>query len=257
MAESKISVVIVDEDDEGRRAIRELLKATPDTEILSEIPEGREAARLLVELDPELVFMSLDLGDGDAFGILEEVGDSEGVPVVVLTSREDASASRAFDTTAVDMILKPVAEQAFARALDRARARLRSVGSGPFEDFAAEATRGPEGDDYRRRLMVKDRDAFRFVSVEQVIWIEAEGNYARIHGENGTHLIRATLTDLANSLDPRQFMRVHRGSVVNLDRVESIIPSGTSDYRIILKSGKQLNVGRSFRDRLLGREDTV
>lgn len=256
MAESTISVVIVDDDDDSRRAIRELLKETKDTEILSEIPEGREAARLLVELDPELVFMALDLTDRDPYDILAEVGDSEGVPVVILTSREDASAMRAFATTAVDFIRKPVTEQAFARALDRARSRLKRVGAATDEDSAAGANRGLNGD-YRRRLMVKDRDAFRFVAVEEVVWIEAEGNYARIHDKDGTHLIRATLTDLASSLDPKQFMRVHRGSVVNLDQIESIIPSGTSDYRVILKSGKQLNVGRSYRDRLLGRDEGV
>lgn len=253
MANSSIRTVIVDPDGDSRHVIRELLKQAEDTEIASEIPDGKEASRLLVDLDPDLIIMDLQLPDADPFEILADLGDAEGLPVVILISEDDASALRAFDTTAVDFVRKPVKEAAFSRALSRARAKLNHAGGVGRADDGQDVDE-PEGG-YRSRLLVKERDSYHFVAVEQIRWIEAEGNYARIHSQNGTHLIRSTLTDLAASLDPRQFMRVHRGSVVNLDRIESITPSGTSDYRIILEGGAKLNVGRSFRDRLLGRED--
>lgn len=248
-----IRTAVVDDERSARRAVALQLQALDGVEVVGEADGGAAAVRLIREADPDVVFLDVQMPDLDGFGVLEALAPAE-LPHVVFVTAHDEFAIRAFDVNAVDYLLKPVDDRKLRRALDRVREHTEP-GAPPGLRRLMEYVRGQDGPDrYRTRILVKEKGEYAFVSVDEIQWIEAEGNYARLHTGRGTHLIRASLTGLDDELDPSVFLRVHRGAIVNLDRVRSIQPYGGADYNVILESGKTVRVGRTYRDRLLQRE---
>jgi two-component system LytT family response regulator len=259
---SKIRTLIVDDEPLARSGVRLLLRRHEDVEVVGECGDGYEAVEAIQDLQPELLFLDVQMPGLDGFGVLEAVG-SERVPAVVFVTAYDQYALRAFRVHAVDYLLKPVEKKPFQEALDRARSRiaggrddevrrrlvalLQEYRPAPEEPLGGPATPGR----FLQRLMVKEHGRVFFLKTEAIDWFEAADNYIRIHTGGKTHLIRGTMTELEQRLDPERFVRIHRRTIVNLERIRVIHPYFKGEYMVVLTTGAELKLSRGYRDRVL------
>jgi two-component system LytT family response regulator len=243
-----IHAVVGDDEPLARERIRILLSREPDVEIVRECCDGREVLKALEELTPDLLFLDVAMPELDGFGVLNSIHAPE--PVVIFTTAYDTYAIRAFDANALDYLLKPFDEGRFRKALARAREHLktrRKVESG-------EAIGITKNQDLKRRTM--DRLVFKsggrilFIQTDEIDWVEAAGNYVNVHVGKESHLLRETMTTFESKLDPQRFLRIHRSIIVNSDRIREVQSCTGSEYVVILRNGKELSLGRTYRDRI-------
>jgi len=257
-----IRVALVDDEPVAREGLRMWLAREPDVEIAGEAGTPREAIALVLRERPDLLFLDVQMPDADGFSVLEAVS-REHLPEVVFVTAHERHALRAFDVSALDFLLKPVREERFRAALEKARreldrgearegpARLSALldrvrGSGaPGEAGSMDGPRRIE------RFAVRARDRFIIVPAAEVEWIAAAGNYAELHLPGGTHLVRATLAELEEGLDPARFARVHRSSLVRLDCLREVIPATHGDYDLVLASGAVIKLSRRYAGRVM------
>jgi two-component system LytT family response regulator len=260
-------VVIVDDEAFARQRLRRLLGEQPDIEIVGEASNGREAVTLITTHNPDVVLLDVQMPRVDGFGVLRALDGP--APLVIFVTAFDEHAVAAFNVHAFDYILKPVDPSRFAEAIERARTQITRTTAADrhaklvaFLDASAagvsretaeiadlpNGARGPID-----RLLVKDDGRMYFVPVSEIDWIEAYGNYARVHTGAHTHLIRETMATLERALDVRRFARIHRSTIVNLDRVKQMDLWGSGDYMVRLADGTQLKLSRWYRDRLEAR----
>lgn len=256
-----IRIVIVEDEPVATDRLRRLLKKEPDLEIVGEASSGAEALRKLKAEDPDLVFLDIHLPDMDAFDIIEAIGPGK-MPHVVFVTAYEKHAIRAFEVHAVDYVLKPYDAERLRAAVQSVRQRIQLESSTQrnrrFESVLTllheEGLGFRSGRSSARRLIVKSQGKIRFVDAEEIDWIEAAGNYIRLHLADGpTALVRATMTKVEERLDPDRFVRIHRSAAVNLDRVDEIRHWSSGEYIVRLKDGTELKLTRSYRDRLLGK----
>ena len=265
-----LRVVIVDDEAFARQRLRRLLGEQHDIEIVGEASNGREAVALITTHDPDVVLLDVQMPRVDGFGVLRALDGP--APLVIFVTAFDEHAVAAFNVHAFDYILKPVDPTRFAEAIDRARAEVarttaaerhaklvsfldesRGAAAREGAEPAAEPNVGPGGRRPVDRLLVKEEGRMYFVPVDEIDWIEAYGNYARLHTGPNTHLIRETMATLERALDVRRFARIHRSTIVNLDRVKQMDLWGSGDYMVRLADGTQLKLSRWYRDRLEAR----
>lgn len=257
-------VLIVDDEPLARRGVRVCLAAAPDVTILGECADAPAAIEAITELAPDLVFLDVQMPGLGGFDVLAGVPPERWPLVVFLTAHEEY-AVRAFDAHALDYLLKPVDDDRFALALDRARQRLAERSAGDVlgrvsallreRGLAAAAPAGERpaagGGGFLQRFAVKTGSRTEFIPAEEVSWLEAEGDYVCLHAAAGrTHLIRATLNDLEQHLDPARFVRVHRSTIVAAARVREIHTLSSRDYLLRLTDGTELRMSRNYRERL-------
>jgi two-component system LytT family response regulator len=245
----KIRTLIVDDEPWARKRIAALIRREGDIELLGQCCGGAEAISKIVELAPDLVFLDVQMPEVDGFDVVEAVGP-ERMPLVIFATAYEKYALKAFDANALDYLLKPFDEDRFQKALDRARLHL-SLG----EATAIPSLRGLlESLDRNRRglrrLVVKSGSRSIFLKTTEIDWFEASGNYVSLHVGKDEHLIRDTINSLETKLDADQFVRIHRSTIVNLDRIRELQPWFRGEQVMVLKDGTQLNVGRAFRHRL-------
>jgi two-component system LytT family response regulator len=251
-----IRVAIVDDEPVAREGLRLWLSREDDLELAGEAGSPREAVALVLRERPDLLFLDVQMPEGDGFDVLESIA-GEHLPEVVFVTAHERHALRAFDLAAVDFLLKPVREERFRLALDRARRELSrgAEREGPRRLSAlldhVRAGEGPGASPYLARFAVRTRDRFVIVPASDVRWIGAAGNYAELSVDGGTHLVRATIAELERRLDPSRFARIHRATLVSLDRVREVIPASHGDFDVVLDDGTKLKLSRRFRDRLL------
>jgi two-component system, LytTR family, response regulator len=247
-----IRVLIVDDEPLARDCVRLALDGFDDCEVVGECPDGDSAVGAIRSLDPDLVFLDVQMPGMDAFGVIEEVGVAA-MPAIVFVTAFDRHAIRAFEIHAVDYVLKPFDDDRFGEAVRQALERLRAERADALT-ARLKALLGARTEETKtlRRLAVRDRDRIKYIAVDDVDWFEAEGNYVRIHRGAQTHLIRNTLSGLIERLDPSRFVRIHRSTIVNVDRVAEVQPWAGGDYIAILHDRKKLKVSRKYRDALLG-----
>lgn len=247
-----IRTIVVDDEPLSRDSIRLALGRERDIEIVAECGSGGEAVQAIGELRPDLVFLDVQMPDADGFEVIDAVG-AERMPAVVFVTAYDVHALRAFDVHAVDYLLKPFEDARLSEAVARARARLSTDGRDIAGRLAAllETVQRSRGERYAGRIMVKRDDRIRFLRTEWVDYIEAAGNKVRLHVGSEIYEIRSTLGGLAKRLDPAQFIRIHRSTVVNLDRVKEVQPWFGGDYLAILVDDTQLKVSRGYKAALL------
>ena len=254
MTGAPLRVVIVDDEPIARDAMRLALQRAGGVEIVAECADGDRAVRAIASLDPDLVFLDIQLPGLDGFDVIERVGIGRMPPVVFVTAY-DEHAVRAFEVHAMDYVLKPFDDARFAEVLDHARTRLSEDRHGAVAQALSALLReggpAPRGGDHARRILVEEDERLRFVPVEAIVYLEADGNYVRIETASGHHRIRATLTGLLADLDPRRFVRIHRSKVVNVDHIREVQPWVAGDYVAILRDGRQLRVSRRYRRSLL------
>ena len=246
----RIRALIVDDEPLARDRIRDLLDRDPEVAVMADCRDGQEAIAAIREHAPDLVFLDVQMPEKSGFDVITEVG-VERLPVIVFVTAHDDYALRAFEVAALDYLLKPFDADRFAKTLGRAKAQIRSRQPDEFQQRVLSMMEGlraaPRG---LERLIVKTGGQLVFLKTEEVDWIQAEGNYVRLHVGGVSHLVRETIQSLDDGLDPRRFLRIHRSTIVNLDRVREIQPLVHGEYRVVLTDGTKLTLSRGYRDRL-------
>lgn len=246
-----IRALIVEDEPLARERLRMLLADEPDVEIVGECADGRRAVSAIRALDPDLVFLDIQLPELDGFGVVEEVGP-ERMPVVVFVTAYDQHAMRAFDVYALDYLLKPYKRERLRRAVERARALLRGgKGGGLSEQLLSLLESVRPGPRPVERLLIRSPGRVYFIRAGEIDWVEAEGNYVRIHAGKETHFLRDTLGGMEARLDPHKFVRIHRSVVVNVESIQELQPLFSGDYTVILHDGRRLTLSRGHKEKLL------
>lgn len=237
-----LGVVIVDDDPLGRQRVRDLLAARRDVNVAAECANPSEAVAAIASLRPDILFLDVEMPRGSGLSVLEAF-DDDVRPATVLVTAHEQYAIRAFALQAVDYLLKPFEPSRFDRSLERARAYViaRSVARARLTQ-----TRRPVAE----RFAVRTNGAVSFVRAVDVDWIETAGNYVRLHLGREAHLVRETMSSIEEHLDPRRFVRTHRSSLVNVDRIRGLVPSIGREYLIVLRDGTQVKLGPQYRENL-------
>lgn len=242
-------VLIVDDERLSRRRVRRLLSLEPDCEVLGECANGMEAVEAMKTVRPDIVFLDVQMPEMDGFDVARTVAAAR--PVVIFTSAYDEYALRAFEVQAFDYLLKPFDGRRFRESLQRARFRVEC------DRFGLQDRRLPEPAPAPRpvpdRIAVRNNGRVVFVKLTDIDWIEAADNYVCLHCGRETHVVRETMNELEARLNPAQFLRVHRSSIVNLDRVRELQPWFRGDYRIVLRDGTELTLTKNHREKLESR----
>lgn len=244
-----IRTLIVDDEPLARDKLRAFLARHPEFALAGEAGDGLEAARLIDELHPDLVLLDIQMPELDGFEVLAAV-ETEPLPYIVFVTAFDHYAVQAFEVGAVDYLLKPVAPDRFTQALERVRQQLGKAGNDLADRLARALEQMAPSRPRVERFLVKQQGRSRFIPATDVEWIEAAGNYLKLHLGADVHLVRATMKEIEARLDPARFARVHRTSIVNLDRIQYLEPWSHGDQVIVLKSGHKLMLSRRYRDRL-------
>lgn len=248
--DAKIRAVIIDDEPLARKFIRNLLKGDRSVEIVGECGNGREAVSLITEREPDLVFLDVQMPEMDGFSVLQAVG-LERLPQIIFTTAYDDYAIRAFEVRALDYILKPFTRERFEQTVARAKERISPT---KLEYVAGRALALLEQiearSSYLERLAVKRDDRVLLIKVDGIDWFEAEDNYVRLHVGNTSYTIRGVLNELENQLDPKQFLRIHRRAIVNIDCIKELICWFNREYRVVLHDGTELTMSRSYRRKL-------
>ncbi len=250
----RFRTVIVDDEPLALDLLRMLLAVHEDIEIVAECQNGREAIACLQSSPVDLLFLDVQMPKIDGFGVIEALGLSHLPPTIFVTAYHEY-AVRAFDIHAVDYLTKPVEPERLATALARVRKKAASEAALlTREQLAAvlkELRTGEEPKSYVDRLLVKDGEKEILLPVERIEWVEAAEYYSCLHAGNRNYVLRETISDLSERMDPKRFVRIHRSAIVNLDRIAEIYREGATQGSIRLADGKLLRMSRTGRERLL------
>jgi len=244
-----LRAVIVDDEPLARERIRTLLAADGAVTVVAECGDGAGAVDTIRRDTPELVFLDIQMPEMDGFEVLAALHPAR-LPAVIFVTAYDDYALRAFDVHAVDYVMKPLDPERFRTALARARERLRAGPAGADERLVALLAQLASDRRAPARFVVRHADRISFVRAEDVDWIEAAGNYARLHTTAGTHLVRETMKALDARLDPERFVRVHRSIIVNVERIASLEPWFHGEFTVTMQGGARFTSSRSHSDRL-------
>jgi len=242
-----IRTIIVDDESPARRRISLLLSRGPSFEIVAECADGNSATSLISEKHPDLVFHDVQILGGDGFAVLESIADSA-LPFVIFVTAHDQYALRAFEVSAIDYLLKPFSRKRFWTCIERAKQRITERRWDEEKDQVRALLRKTSAD--HDRLVFRNKGNLLFLKAREIEWIQASGNYVRFHMGNRVETLRATFGDLEHRLPPEKFLRIHRSVIVNIDAVARIQCCGAGEYIVLLRNGRELPLGRSYRDRL-------
>ncbi|MGH9425726.1 MAG: LytR/AlgR family response regulator transcription factor, partial [Terriglobia bacterium] len=226
-----------------------MLQDDPQVTIVGESCNGREALEAIRTHSPDLIFLDVQMPELGGFEVLEALGKE--IPRVIFVTAYDQYAVRAFEVHALDYLLKPFDQERFDISWQRARAQiLRDRNGGTDQRILALLEEMKAGNKYLERLVIKASGRIYFLETTEIDWIEAEGNYVSVHSAKKSHLLRETISSLESQLDPKKFLRIHRSSIVRIDRIQELQPWFHGEYRIILQNGTQLTLSRNYRDKL-------
>jgi len=224
---------------------------------MGECRNGREAVKAIESASPDLLFLDIQMPEMDGFDVLAQVGP-ERIQAIIFVTAFDQYALKAFDVHALDYLLKPFDDVRFARALQEAKVQIEKHEISKLTHKLLALLEERETDrkhrhgqkTYLTRLMIKLASRVILLKVSEIDWIEADGNYAKLHVGRKSHLLREKMQDLEDQLDPRKFVRIHRSIIVNLERIKEMHPHFNGDYILVLEDGTQLKLSRSRRDNL-------
>ena len=241
--DAKIRTLIVDDEDLARQVVREMLKPHAEIEIVGECANGFDAVKMVADLKPDLMFLDVQMPKLDGFEVLELIGNEV---AVIFATAYDEHAIRAFEVHAVDYLLKPFRAERLGDALQRAKERLGKKMEAAPEQLSATARLGS----YAERLVVKDGTRVHIFPAAKLDYAEAQDDYVALASQGKKYLKQQTISSLEASLDPRNFVRVHRSYLVNLERVARLEPYGKDSHVAILSEGSRLPVSRAGLARL-------
>jgi two-component system, LytTR family, response regulator len=249
--DKKIKALIVDDEPPARRNLRALLKRDPEIDLIKECGNGKEAVSSIRTLQPDLVFLDVQMPELDGFAVLDQLA-GQPLPVIIFVTAYDQYALKAFEVSALDYLLKPFSDERFRKALEQAKRQIAQQDASEIgqklmqllgtREVIADAPR------YLTRLMVKTTGRVIFVRTEEIDWIEAYDNYIRLHVGGKAHLLRQTMNEVEASLNPEQFARIHRSTIVNLDRIQELHPHFNGEHLVILQDGTELKLSRSRKE---------
>jgi two-component system LytT family response regulator len=246
-----IRALIVDDEPLARTGIRQLVEPLDDVTVVAEAADGPDAVQQIETHDPDLVFLDVQMPEMSGLEVVREVG-VEAMPLTIFVTAYDQYALDAFEAHALDYLLKPIEEERFEEALDRARRQLERVEAdalneqlrGVLQEYADDE----DEDDSIERFTIRTRDRIYFVDADDVQWIESEGDYVALHDGEDTHLVRKTMKALEQQLSAGTFLRVHRSYIVNVDYIEELRPLDHGTYQIRMASGTPLKTSRGYSD---------
>jgi two-component system LytT family response regulator len=263
----KINTIVVDDEALSRRGIEIRLRDAGDFNIVAQCTNGREALAAICTYKPDLVFLDIQMPGMSGFEVLAQI-PQESLPLVVFITAFDQYAIKAFEASAIDYLLKPIDDTRFQVALDRVREHLRAktavnqrdrlmeiiaeiTGSGELvlDELLSRGRAAVEAKHPEVLPIRQGRETIR-VPVASIRWIDAAGDYMCIHAGNDTHILRGTMKELEDLLDPKLFQRVHRSTIVNLRLVKSLRAHMNGEYFLTLEGGHELKLSRTYRDKV-------
>jgi len=256
MTERTLSVLIVDDEPLGRDLVRHMLAESRDIRIVGECADGEKALAAIKRHAPQLVFLDIKMPRLNGVTLLERL-DPASRPLVVFITAHDTFALHAFKEHALDYLLKPFDQERFDQTLARARQRLNELEAAKLGHnvkrllaISAALPAAPEvptAKPFSERIVVRDSGRVYFVGIAEISWLEASGNYVALHATSGkTHLVHETMTAMEAKLDPAIFVRIHRSTIVNVDRIKELQPHFNGEYIVLLKDDTKLKLSRSF-----------
>jgi two-component system LytT family response regulator len=254
VAARRIRTLVIDDEPLARERMRTLVGAEPDFDVVGEAGDGMEAVDAIREHSPDLVFLDIHMPKLDGFGVIDAVG-ADAMPPVVFVTAYDQHALRAFDVHALDYLLKPFDGDRFQETLKRVRRQVESAENGDLGRRLLALVRDlkPGRAQTTNRLVVKSGGRLFFLRADEIDWIEAAGNYVRLHVGADTHMLRETMNSIESRLDPELFVRIHRSHIVNIERIKELQPWFNGEYVVILRSGHRLTLSRGHREKLQDR----
>lgn len=245
-----LRVLIVDDEPPARAIIRKMLQGHSEVEILGECENGLEAIACIDKWAPDLVFLDIQMPEVDGFAVLEAC-QPERLPHIIFVTAYDQFAVHAFEIHALDYILKPFDHERFEEALSRAKRQINGENISDSNEriltMLAENRTRPE---YVERLIIKAEGRVFFLKIDEIEWIEAQGNYVSLHSGKKQYMFREAISNLETQLDPRKFQRIQRSAIINIEHIRELQPWFRGDYRVILRDGTQLKLSRRYRDNL-------
>ena len=251
----KIRALIVDDEPLARRGIRRLLQSAPDVEIVGEAVNGEDAVAAVEKQKPDLVFLDIQMPLLDGFSAIGRIS-LENMPEIVFVTAFDEHAIHAFEINAIDYLLKPIDPERFRKCLDRVRQRMRNSRGEKLDDKLSsllqtlERVESKTEKTFLSRIVVKDAERIFFVMADEIIWISSEGNYVKIHTKNKSYLLRETMDRLENKLNPGEFLRIRRSTIVRVNEIKALHPLFNGEFEVILKDGTKLASSRRYREKL-------
>lgn len=247
----KIKTLIVDDESLARDRVKRFLRDDPDINVIGECSDGKEAIATIKREKPDLVFLDIQMPEKNGFEVIKALG-ADVMPTVIFVTAYDQYALQAFDVHALDYLLKPFTRERMYRAISRAREHIEHKNQGNLDErLLALIADLRTGKKYLERLVVKSIGRVFFLKVDEIDWIEAAGNYVKLHVGRDGHMIRETMNGIETKLDPDKFLRIHRSTVVNIDRIKELHPLFSGDYAVILRNGTELALSRNYRERFL------
>ena len=249
----KIKVLVADDEPLARERLSGLLSQEPDIEIVGQARDGEEAVTAIHDDSPDLVFLDVQMPQMNGFDVIEAVG-SDKMPLVIFVTAYDQHALKAFQVRALDYLLKPFDRERFKDALSRARKQLDRDENGDLGRRLLALVKDLRRDQPKSdRLVVKSGGRLFFLRTEEIDWVEAAGNYVRLHVGPGSHLLRETMNAIEGRLDPEKFFRIHRSRIVNMERIQELQPWLNGEYAVLLRTGTRLTLSRGYREKLQDR----
>jgi len=240
--------IIADDEPLALKKLRMLLSAEPGVQIVAECADGAQTVKALQACRPDLLMLDIHMPDLDGFEVLSRI-PAEQMPVVIFTTAYDRFAVRAFEAHALDYLLKPFDQDRLHQAIKRARAELlkaddRETTHRILDYLAGGAAKDSHTD---QRFVIKAGGRVVFLDFDEIDWLEAAANYVRLNVGKQSYLLREGIGHVAERLDPTQFIRIHRSTIVNVDKIKELQPVNSGEYIVVLKDGKELSCSRGFR----------
>jgi two-component system LytT family response regulator len=246
----KLRTLIVDDEPLARERIKRFLGDEGEIEIIGECGNGTDAIAAIKRDSPDLVFLDIQMPEQTGFDVVRSLNGK--MPAIVFVTAYDQYALQAFDVHALDYLLKPFTRERIHRAVSRARESIESRRGGSIDErlitLIADLKQEKK---YLERLVVKTTGRVFFLRTDEIDWIEAAGNYVKLHVGRETHMIRETMNGIEGKLDPDKFLRIHRSTVVHIDRIKELHPMFSGDYAVILRDNTELALSRNYRERFL------
>ncbi|MCW5957200.1 MAG: response regulator transcription factor [Pyrinomonadaceae bacterium] len=246
-----IRTMIIDDEPLARERVKRFLRDEDEIEIIGECSNGVDAVGAIKEKKPDLVFLDIQMPEKNGFEVIRSLSGKY-LPTVVFVTAYDQYALQAFDVHALDYLLKPFTRERLHRAVMRAREQIDGKRFGRIDERLTSLIADLKTEKkYLERLVVKTTGRVFFLKSDEIDWIEAAGNYVKLHVGRETHMIRETMNGIETKLDPDRFLRIHRSTVVHIDRIKELHPMFSGDYAVILRDGTELALSRNYRERFV------
>jgi two-component system LytT family response regulator len=250
---STYRVLIVDDEQPARQRLRDLLENDSDVGEIIEVENGLDAVEAILQKQPDVAFLDVQMPGLDGLGVIDTIG-IERMPVTVFVTAFDQHAVRAFESAALDYVLKPYGDERMEAAFSRAKARLDDASVREFGQSMLKLLDGRRLDDtFLDRIVIRERDKTNLIRVDAIDCIESAGVYVALHVGQERIIHRAALSELIGRLDPRRFVRVHRSTVINIDSILHLEPATHGEFDLVLRGGQRVHVSRTFRPLLEAR----